>query len=181
MHQEDQVVSKNITFTHREEVSRSTLFFEYFVLVLVFLILIPAGVLFVTKDSLPGEPLYTYKIQLESAASSLFSATPVSVTFEKMILGRRFSEGTERFKAGSSDAFDAFLKKMNEVSNLILNETDKSKRTRDSLDYIKRLNGYSSTIESLAVGQVKGAISVSVRSEIDKVIKRLDEEGVKGN
>jgi len=85
-------MEKNITLTHRAKVSKFNIFIEYLFLALVFLILIPAGVLVITKDSLPGDPLYTYKVQIENSALSLTKGTSLEIPLKQIITGRRLQE-----------------------------------------------------------------------------------------
>ena len=81
-----------IRFTHREEASKKALFIEYLILALFFLVLIPIGVLVVTKDALPGDSLYKYKIQIETSTTSLLKGTPLEEPLKKIITGRRLQE-----------------------------------------------------------------------------------------
>lgn len=85
-------MEKNITLTHREKRSILTAFFGYFVLAVVLVILIPAGVLIITKDARPGDLLYPYKLQIESIGLTLVRGTSLEEPLQKLILGRRLEE-----------------------------------------------------------------------------------------
>lgn len=85
-------MEKNITLTHREKRSILTVFLGYFVLAAVLVILIPAGVLIITKDAKPGDMLYPYKLETESIGLTLVRGTSLEDPLQKLILGRRMEE-----------------------------------------------------------------------------------------
>lgn len=83
---------KQITVTHREGTSPLALFLEYLILAAALVLLIPAAVLIITKDARPGDLLYPYKLQIESAGLSLVRGTSFEEPLQKLILGRRLEE-----------------------------------------------------------------------------------------
>lgn len=85
-------MGKNITLTHRENVSFIAKLVEYALFAFFGLILFIAGFLIVTKDARPGDGLYFYKIRVEEGVLSLVRGTSFESTLQKLILGRRIEE-----------------------------------------------------------------------------------------
>ncbi len=83
---------QEVTITHREQSSPTAIFLGYLVLGLVLVMLIPTVVLIITKDARPGDSLYPYKLQIESAGLSLVRGTSLEGPLQKLILGRRLEE-----------------------------------------------------------------------------------------
>lgn len=83
---------KQVTVIQREETSPLALFLEYLLLAVTLVLLIPAGVLLITKDSRPGDRLYSYKLQIEKVGLTLVRGTSLEEPLQKLILGRRMDE-----------------------------------------------------------------------------------------
>lgn len=85
-------MEKNITLTHREKTSIFRIIIKFLISGLVLSVLVLAGMLLVTKDSVQGDVIYPYKIQIENSALSLAKGTSFEEPLQKLILGRRLEE-----------------------------------------------------------------------------------------
>lgn len=169
----------NITITHKEEIPKVTLFFEYLILGLLFLFLIPAGVFFVTYDSLPGESLYPYKIQLEDASLVLFSETPLNFYMHQLVLERRFDESMELYRRGKTDAFNLFIGKAESLVAFIMKEPDKDERVRLSSELITKLKWSMETLDKTFKSSKDVSKLAPLSAEVGKIIEILSTESIK--
>lgn len=172
---------KEVVITHREQISLAALVIEIGVAVLAALILLPSIVLLSTKDALPDDNLYPYKLKLEGAMLSTFSSTPLNLPLRLLIVGRRFEEGTSLFrKSHSSSVFGNFIDQMNRTAHLIIdNPQSREQKRNDSVKFINRLRGYKDILSTLITRQEDNVELNGVTGEIDKVIELLDSKGVK--